>query len=176
MKTTELRIGNFVLIKNELLPNYKDEPVVVTGIESRHDKHFKLSSYVISVQVDKYNGASQFDEFIKPIPLTEEWLVKFGFEKHEADDVNYHFDWWENGEFDEGFIWQHDCGFCFNFGLGHDLEHVHQLQNLYFTLIGEELSIKTPDYCSCAKPELDKNFHSYTFGLSRCVCGKDRPC
>ena len=68
---------------------------------------------------------------LKPIPLTEEWLLKFGFEK----DNGYYF----NGsiimiEFcDEGF---HEAVID---NTGISFKHVHQLQNLYFALTQKEL-------------------------------------
>lgn len=73
----------------------------------------------------------------KPIPLTEEWLVKFGFEK----DFNGFYKLFKESEvpvlIKDGF-WTCD-GICFSVNC---LYHVHQLQNLYFALTGEELTIK----------------------------------
>jgi len=73
----------------------------------------------------------------EPIPLTEEWLIKFGFVREGMLTMRL-------GEFtcycEEDYI--------DNFCLG-DIElfdvipkYVHQLQNLYFALTGEELTIK----------------------------------
>ena len=83
-------------------------------------------------------------KFYKPIPLTEEWLVKFGFIK--KDNSSY---WHPNK------CW-HRYVFGYNkFGLPYlNLEpeggiiphatcnYVHQLQNLYFALTNKELTIK----------------------------------
>lgn len=72
---------------------------------------------------------------IKPIPLTEEWLLRFGFEKPLNSS------WCVKGEIeldlDKGIKY-------FIFGnLKHvELKHVHQLQNLFYALTGEELTIK----------------------------------
>ena len=136
MKASDLRIGNFVLIENDLLPNLKNEPVVVTGIQSRTEKEFPLSDYVISVQIDKYNGTSQFNEFIKPIPLTEEWLAKFEF----VFDENL----WHN----QIALYPCDKGFNYNVNFFEydnlqNIEFVHQLQNLYHALTGEELILQS---------------------------------
>jgi hypothetical protein len=87
-----------------------------------------------------------FDEWkLEPIPLTEEWLFKFGFEKtHLFDTVLYI----SNTNFHISFnnsIYQlnykenpksHWLPVC------KDLKYIHQLQNLYFALTGEELTIK----------------------------------
>ena len=73
-----------------------------------------------------------------PITLTEEWLIKAGFEKEDMADLGIHVyipisetaDYclsWSGGT-----IWleQHDTG----------AKYVHQLQNLYFCLTGEEIT------------------------------------
>ncbi len=76
----------------------------------------------------------------KPIPLTEEWLVKFGFREEllywvidmmgtELSIIK------ESGSALVGL--EHECG-----GTDLKIQHVHQLQNLYFALTGEELTIK----------------------------------
>jgi len=69
-----------------------------------------------------------------PIPLTEEWLLKFGFEKLEGWDDMYYF---QIGDFQ---IHEYNVsGYEFD---DFDIKNVHQLQNLYFALTGEELTIK----------------------------------
>jgi hypothetical protein len=85
----------------------------------------------------------------KPIQLTEEWLLKMGFEK----DDNYYTSY----RLDEGYItvkaedndWDDLCLDVFIKTADMDkefyltaIEHVHSLQNLYFALTGEELTIK----------------------------------
>ena len=76
----------------------------------------------------------------RPIELSPEWLVKFGFEKkiilgnadgywYQRSGLSYnekHQGWWFRGSFPDG------------------PKYVHQLQNLYFWLtMGEELTIKS---------------------------------
>ena len=73
----------------------------------------------------------------KPIPLTEEWLVKFGF------GYNCYTNKWGF----KGFVIYWDAENIRWFvnisdGLVVDLTHVHILQNT-FALTGEELTIKT---------------------------------
>jgi hypothetical protein len=71
----------------------------------------------------------------KPIPLTEEWLVKFGFTKWKNKNI-----WTNKGVM----IYLHSKdGICYGKANSRTkLKHVHQLQNLYFALTGEELKIK----------------------------------
>lgn len=73
----------------------------------------------------------------KPIPLTEEWLVRFGGKKNDEEitiPINRHLC--------ISFI-DSECQLITDddfFVM--DVYHVHQLQNLYFALTGEELTIK----------------------------------
>jgi hypothetical protein len=79
--------------------------------------------------------------WIKPIPLTEVWLWNFGFEKTEWDNFNsfrrtignndYAIILYSDGNCEVG-----DIITC-------KIEYVHQLQNLYFALTGEELIRKS---------------------------------
>jgi len=81
----------------------------------------------------------EYDEF-EYIPLTEEWLMRFGFEYFKDNDSFQYdnelgFTIW--GRLSEGFylhVQDVDCGQSIHF--------VHQLQNLYFALTGEELQLK----------------------------------
>lgn len=90
----------------------------------------------------QYDEPEEFDgDFyhlsdIKFIPLTEEWLLKFGFEcVFTNDDHHYYL---------ESIDLSLDRSYQ-PFGIGKyklKFEYVHQLQILYFALTGEELTIK----------------------------------
>jgi hypothetical protein len=83
---------------------------------------------------------------IEPILLTPEWLERCGFERYENGDGNG-FKCWEHNCFGlnvflnaSGEACAHWCGIaCYNHP-----QHVHQLQNLYFALTGEEVIINEP--------------------------------
>ena len=96
-------------------------------------------------------GGRDFDsaDIFKPIPLTEGWLIKFGFEKDAG------------GQFILNLNYKHLNGrlmysdFCTmsvfsdfsdgrkeDYTFQRDIVYVHQLQNLYFDLTGKELKIK----------------------------------
>jgi hypothetical protein len=116
MKATELRIGNYV--------NNKERLDVVTCLE-----------YVTFEDITNVRG-QYYEVFIpEPIPLTEEWLLKFGFESDEIE-------WW-NGILSIG-ICKEGLRYLptekINFRVGIVLQYVHQLQNLYFALTNEELT------------------------------------
>jgi len=123
MNTNELMIGNLCQdkISGALLK--------VTGL-----KENDISFYVIDRNLFPLQPGWQAE----PIPLTEEWLLKFGFEKNDNNQfilmegsVDILFNKDLNG-------WTCD-GINFSINM---TEHVHQLQNLYFALTGEELKLK----------------------------------
>ncbi len=87
----------------------------------------------------------------KPIPLTEEWLLKLGFDKLENDIPTY-FKCFGN-------LIEDDYEYSFNiyvdseqnyfitvFGRKIIIKYIHQLQNLYHSLTEEELTIKDEVY------------------------------
>ena len=99
----ELRIGNWIQDGNEF------EQITIDHLNCLN------------------SGRCEYD----PITLTEEWLLKFGFEKSESK-----------------FYYKKSFGVhldftAFNFQsclwLSDNIKYVHQLQNLYFALTGEEL-------------------------------------
>lgn len=127
MKATELRIGNLVLhdlIIKEVIAIAKDDIVV-----------------------DGFGGKS--DSF-QPIPLTEEWLLKFGFTTDNlfaggmiANGLHYSPRFQKNGVLIS--VQSDNFDSSQKFKLLHyytNIESVHQLQNLYFALTGSELEIK----------------------------------
>ena len=69
-----------------------------------------------------------------PIPLTEEWLLKLGFYKYKGNNSDCFLNGFETA-----------CNMTMLFWKGNqikNIKYVHQLQNLYFALTGEELTIK----------------------------------
>jgi hypothetical protein len=79
---------------------------------------------------------------LKPIPITEKWLLKFGFKKDVYNcDKTFYFE-------KDGIRINNYDGFFLNnpneqVGKRLFIQHVHQLQNLYHALTGEELKHDT---------------------------------
>ena len=70
---------------------------------------------------------------VEPIPITPEILEKFGFEKTDQ------FTFSKSGI---KLTPIRDLYFRAQFPIKADIKHLHQLQNLYFALTGEELTFK----------------------------------
>jgi len=111
MNAKELRIGNYCNV---------------------NDKIWKINPFDI-VQLDAF----KHDKSYIAIPLTEEWLLRFGFVK---TPTKYYI-----GELNDLCNRDLDLVLTTNKNIIsyqdylHPIHYVHQLQNLYFVLTGEEL-------------------------------------
>lgn len=131
IKAEELRIGN--IIENGFRK--------MNGFPDYHDKVTALNAFgevnVFSCPIDRdYAGTKNM--MPNEIPLTEEWLVKFGFENVDTNE-NGGDNYWYLSDMD--FILDRSFQ-SLNMNTGIDLKYVHQLQNLCFALTGQELTIK----------------------------------
>lgn len=138
MDARELRIGDWIQTPN--------------GIDTVFEVHC-ISEPII-------NGWYAAD--ISPIPLTEEWLTRFGFDKDSEFWYSIHFACYtemggdriydlsinpEIGKCIVEFVGYHGTPIEDGEGSGFAMsdylvQHVHTLQNLYFALTGAELEIK----------------------------------
>ena len=121
MKAEELRIGNFIIVSNPSSPIYLSKKPTVEICNYHH----------IS---DICKGDEEW--VYEPIPLTEQWLIDFGFEhtwlfKHK-DTYFSLFD------VEGGYVYTADD----NYYTSIKIEYVHQLQNLHFAITGRELEKK----------------------------------
>jgi hypothetical protein len=73
----------------------------------------------------------------KPIPLTEEWLISFGFYILHTTKGNTLIYW--KGE-KQRVNYNNGCFFYKVYNGTLPIKYVHQLQNLYFALAGTELT------------------------------------
>jgi len=146
MDARELRLGNLVIVNNEKShPNIKDKPLVVTGIAWRECDSFPNSTHSIEVyNKENYMAYSQFNEFIEPIPLTEEWLIRMGFKYNNlgAEFGGFQHEKLGMSLFYEDACYIHDSHEGQSGGIFVNIKSVHSLQNLYYSLTGQELVIK----------------------------------
>jgi hypothetical protein len=113
MKANQLRIGNYIMDGHDV-----------------EEVNYRMIEMLVKNQ-------AEFD----PIPLTEEWLLKFGFE-----DCRHNLMALRVNTFEFFFDKIDKCGVNLyekweGIFLCGGIKHVHQLQNLYFALTGEELTI-----------------------------------
>jgi hypothetical protein len=123
MEAKELRIGNKVL-------NVKGEVDSIKEIWEKNNDY----AVVLENEHNAYYLTHKGGELIKPIPLTEEWLLRFGFESYDVE-YKYASRWLNIEKSENGYVKLADDYFIDSF----EFKHVHQLQNLYFALSNEEL-------------------------------------
>jgi len=126
MKATELRLGNFIYADGLHGGVIK----TVEGIDVKGT--LREENRVI---LFKDHPVGEFIQHCKGIPLTEEWLLKFGF---SFDKLNFY-------RLDKRLIVVRGKRFI-DFGSDVELKYVHQLQNFFFALTGTELSMTT-EHC-----------------------------
>ena len=141
MGSTELRIGNLVTLDenqrrdlwyNQI--NAINDFFEVKTIYSDGDIALQLDDEIVDINVDD----------VSPISLTEEWLLKFGFEICGYGEVH---SMCFTGYRVKNSIWDVYAVSNGEFVLHKNtketsitnIKYVHQLQNLYFSLTGEEL-------------------------------------
>lgn len=141
MEASELRIGNYVL----------DEKDAVCVIKS-------INNYMVDMECLYSEGVStRFpNKHLVPIGLNEEWLLRFGFEKIEYSDDKHGFGEEYHLKVNEDIFFNYSDDFSLaiyrnkkaiedEIGILPKWEaiiNVHQFQNLYHSLIGEEINLK----------------------------------
>lgn len=153
IKANELRIGNYVSDDDGYL--YKVNGFKPFDHSVRCDEEEGCNILIDLYQQDgSIKKSYEIESYLcKPIPLTEEWLLKFGFKKWGNDDsprtISYEFKGWS--VFPPNSFCDFKNGFGFMWYKKDDniesarvvIKHVHQLQNLYFVLTGEDLTFKS---------------------------------
>lgn len=154
MKAQELRIGNLIKVGVKILTIHS-----IHVVNDSNEAHVRVTGFV--------NGSYCFDlSEIEPISLSDEILLKsnFNYFKHDGivplgehkvqggNDGDTH-EWAKKvkttkssdigGDFavarwgNEG-----EPFYYLNYGIKIEIQYLHQLQNLYFMLTGEELNIQ----------------------------------
>ena len=127
MKAQELRIGNWV--------NYVFEDKDWGNVIMDGNGIVRLAN----INFDSTHYAKK--EIFSPIPLTEEWLTRFGFRHKKTEKANSYTKYFFMINFvTEGRYKGKTFIKVANFKPDiNNFLYVHQLQNLYYALTGEEL-------------------------------------
>ena len=144
MKASDLRVGNLIYWN---IPEKENIIHVVAGIRNKTPQTTPIS---LGESIDDY----------KPIQLTEEWLVRFGFNKEEIQISKGHGFFYSMNYMDYKYSFSFaefrgDWGFYHSYTDATDdkdnnrfdfiscgIKYVHQLQNLFYALTNTELQLK----------------------------------
>jgi hypothetical protein len=132
MEATELRIGNLVFYQN-----WRTQEIV-------HSINVDLDSSPNEwsiLLIDQFGGLAwgnlkNFD----PIPVNSHILAACGFEHYHMNPRLENFYYNKQPYYPVHIYESRDGRYFYNENL--EIKHVHQLQNLYFALTGEELAVK----------------------------------
>ena len=134
MKANELRIGNLVFRINRSgkihLP--QENPLEVLQI-GRHFSEVLLMGE-IPAQKEEWIKISNGD--LSPIPLNSEWLERLGFKSNIWTAL------WSKDDLSINIATPFYAWYGKESKTISDIKYVHQLQNLYFALTGQELEVK----------------------------------
>lgn len=119
----ELRIGDYVYLFRSTTPS----KITDIGYSEIEDNRYEAGG------ISSESVFRTYVENLNPIPITEELLLKCGFEKHQ---------WGDTTSFYHPLI-ELNAHFCLK-GVDYNIpvKSLHQLQNIYFVLTGKELEIK----------------------------------
>lgn len=112
MESNELRIGNYFI----------DEDGELVQLE---EKHFNWIDW----------------SYCRPIPLTEEWLVKFGIYLDFIEGDYYESEVYIKNEKYNYIIYSFENQYGIFDYIEKEVEYVHEIQNLYFALEKKELNL-----------------------------------
>jgi hypothetical protein len=107
--------------------------------------YLRLSPFIFREILDKpylIKGLKSKEPRFKPMPLSNEWMVKLGFSEnkdgqwlnHRGLSLWFRLDLRDNVP--DLTIWNYTSLFSIR-----QLQYVHELQNVYFSLTGEELKL-----------------------------------
>lgn len=143
IKANELRLGNYVSKRD--VDDWKD--VKITLIDRFGISHLDKIGYEYPTTINR----------IKPIPLTEQWLLRFGFQSkgYICPETGYKTNYPYRKMFDENIVIEIEDDFsCSIFNdyekhyedqvifISDRVNKVHKLQNFIFFNTGEELTLK----------------------------------
>lgn len=137
----ELRIGNIILCNDKISK--------VLGLTI----HNGWGSVWVDSFIYEYDDSSLLSR-CNPIPITEEWLIKLGFNKKGIEkEINFEGAIKYENEKVFDMVFYFELEFYYIIDVNTDkyedyvyttkiFKYIHQLQNLYFALTGKELEIK----------------------------------
>lgn len=130
MEAKNLRIGNFVKDRGNKVIRIDFMEYQESGYSTKFGQRMFLGN-------EEVHSMTEYTDYAIPIEITEEWLSKLGFTRDNETDYRWYLlDKSIAYDADDNFI---RIAYSWEFG---KRKYVHELQNLFFVLTGNELSIE----------------------------------
>jgi hypothetical protein len=126
MRPKELRLGNYILDRGGKVLKIDFMEYLQEGYDCKVGQNIVFAG-------EEVHPMTEYTDYATPTPITDQWITKLGFESNTFN--------WKLGDFRMS---KNQGRYIIAFRsqiLLRDVKHVHQLQNLYFALTGEELTI-----------------------------------
>jgi len=133
LNATDLRIGNYI---------------EVSFLQDNGKFKYEMIQVIANTIKDAERYGNEWDA--RPIPLSEGWLLKAGFEKGKGLYSQWYFiqllgtEFYLRPNFLGGYLWGFDLEIASGYELNdaQPIQYLHQLQNLWKELSGNELMFK----------------------------------
>ena len=128
MDSKEIRVGNYVF----------DSANKILHIDWFENDKACMRMMVNDIQV---HPLTDYIKYLRPIPLSDLWLLRFGFEKSIENDETL--PCYKKGKYTVALCLKNKWQFWIRtVDIYNSPQYVHQLQNIMFDLTGEELKLK----------------------------------
>lgn len=136
LKASELRIGNWIADRG--LKEWQ-----IDHWETMNKVSAKPNTMMCGGILMETHPLTEYIDYLKPIHISEKWLLKFGYSIDESNSAGKVFLFIKEVGFvndDLKIIYFSKTGKFMRRSL--EIKSVHQLQNSYFALVGEELVLQ----------------------------------
>jgi hypothetical protein len=134
MNAQELRLGN-------LVKDRAGKVIRIDFFDFLHKAYSCKFGQMMFLDDEEVHPMTEYTDYAEPIPLTEEWLLKLGFIEKKPWFFEIKMGDYELGINRIPLTAQIQSDGEFLAFLTNRTKYVHQLQNLYFAITGEELKI-----------------------------------
>lgn len=126
----ELKVFNYFYLNDKWQPNRFNAIVKIQTIEL----HGCKIEILIKNKWESIDFITKY-QYLDPIPINGEWLLKFGFTQSPAFKSLYFVGTFLNITLGDKIMFE------INDHIISEIKYIHELQNLYFALTGEELTL-----------------------------------
>ena len=125
IKGKDLRLGNLVKDRGEKV-------IKIDFLENIQDGYDTKFGQLVFLEGTEVHPMTEYSDYALGIPITIDWLIRLGFKNNILTAAHNDFIWYSNHIGIKGML-----------GIVKpvDIQYVHQLQNLFYLLTGNEMVV-----------------------------------